>query len=476
MLRVRSIVCLIALLAGGCSNHRSTPATVAPELPKLVGAHLPARIRDAVETAYREVAARPGDAALNGRLGMLLHAFEQYDAAELCYRRATAFDPKRFQWAYYLGLVELINGKNEEASSALRDAVRLDPQYVPAGLKLAEAELILGRLDASERTIQSIVAASPQLAPAYYWSGRVASARGQVSAAMDQYRKACRLWPTYGTAHYALALLCQSAGRTAEGREHMAAYQKYRADGDPQPEDPLLEEVRALDNTALAHLMKGVDLENAGRLPEAIAEHEEAIRQDPKLAQAHANLIALYARSGQPGPAESEYRATVAINPNLPQSHYDYGVFLVGSQRFREAEAAFRKALESSPSYAEAHSNLGAMLERSGKFAEAMQHYRAAIEAKPNFRLARFQLGRLLLVQKKTKEAISELSQTLTPEDGQTPRFLYTLGIAYREAGDLANARQYLKQAADRAASLQQTELAFAIATTQRQLEERAAR
>src|SRR5262249_37425202 len=157
---------------------------------------------------------------------------------------------------------------------------------------------------------------------------------------------------------------------------------------------------------------------------------------------------------------EAEYRATIAISPNLPQSHYDYGVYLVSRQRFREAEPAFRKALESSPNYAEAHSNLGALLERDAKLADAMQHYRAAVEAKPDFRVAQYQLGRLLLAQHRTGEAIEHLSRTLTQEDAQTPRFLYTLGIAYREAGELARARQSLMDAADRAASLQQTELA----------------
>src|SRR5262249_26041035 len=148
---------------------------------------------------------------------------------------------------------------------------------------------------------------------------------------------------------------------------------------------------------------------------------------------------------------EQAYRATVGINPNLPQSHYDYGVFLASRQRFREAESTFRKALESSPSYPEAHSNLGAMLEQAGKVEEAVRHYRAAIENRPNFRAAHFQLGRLLLMRKQTAPAIAELSQTLSPEDGDTPRFMYVLGVAYVEAGDSASGTRYLREAGQRA-------------------------
>jgi predicted Zn-dependent protease len=116
------------------------------------------------------------------------------------------------------------------------------------------------------------------------------------------------------------------------------------------------------------------------------------------------------------------------------------------------------------------------MLEREGRTAEAIEHYRAAMRNKPNFRMAHFQLGRLLLAQKKTAEAIAELSQTLAPEDADTPRFMYTLAIAHAEAGDYARAASYFREAGQRAAALGQDALAAQIATAIQHLEERAAR
>jgi tetratricopeptide (TPR) repeat protein len=470
----RSSLCLVSILVlGACSARHERDL---PDLPRLTIANFRPQIRDQVQKAYDDVKARPKDAESNGRLGMLLQAFSQFESAELCYRRARILDPNRFQWAYYLGLTQSLDGKNEEASRNLRDATRLDPQYLPARLKLAEVLLALGRLDDSQTICHSIVKDNPQVAPAYYWLGRVDSAKGDVQAAIEQYGKACQLWPSYGTAHYALALAYQGTGAKAEAQQHMAAYQKYKADGDPQPEDPQLEAVRSLDNTALAHLMKGVDLENAGQVDGAITEHEEAVKQDPKLAQAHANLIALYARAGRADKAEAEYRATIGINPNLPQSHYDYGVFLVSQRRYREAEDAFRKALESSPNYAEAHSNLGAMLELRGKSEEAIQQYRAAIDGKPNYRMAHFQLGRLLLMKSRAAEAIAQLSQTLGPEDGDTPRCMYSLGLAYAESGDFASAERYLRAAGQRATSLGQSQLLGQIETALRKVAERTGR
>ena len=444
---------------GACSSRQNLP-------PVSIASFRPA-VRDQIQRAYAAASAKPDDAEAVGRLGMQFHAFEQTESAEVCYRRAHALDARRFEWAYYLGLTQALNGKNEYAAASLQDALRIDPEYLPARLKLVEVLLTLRRLDDCERVLRD----APDVAPVRYWAGRVASAKGQTTDAIEQYRKACQLWPTYGTAHYALA---QAVRNTPEAEPHLAAYQKYKTDGDPQPEDRYLEAVRSLDNSALAHLMKGVDLENAGQVDAAIAEHEAAVAQDPKLAQAHANLIALYARAGHTDRVEQAYRETVALNPNLPQSHYDYGVFLVSRGRLAEAESAFRRALASSPNYAEAHSNLGALLERQGKLDEAAREYQIAIDNKPNFRQAHFQLGRLLLLRHKPADAIAQLTQALTPQDADTPRFMYALAVAYIQSGDIANAQRYLNEAGQRATSLGQPQLAAEIAAALRKLDEKA--
>jgi Flp pilus assembly protein TadD len=149
---------------------------------------------------------------------------------------------------------------------------------------------------------------------------------------------------------------------------------------------------------------------------------------------------------------------------------------MASRQRYTEAEAAFRRALEGSPRYAEAHSNLGAMLERRGMFDQAIGEYQAAIEDKPDFRQAQYQLGHLLLMQKKTADAIAHLSRTLTPEDGDTPRFMYTLGVAYAEASDFTSAERYLQKAGQRAAALGQNDLAERVQMILAKVEQRASR
>src|SRR5450432_4539082 len=181
----RSLAGLTAiLLAGACGvpSHSTQPDGHLPDLPRLAIDSFRPQIRDRVRKAYREVETKPKDSEANGRMGMLLHAFQQYEAAEICYRRARILDPNGFRWAYYLGLAQAIDGKNEEAAATLRGAIQMDPAYLPALLKMAEVLLISGRLDESQEICQAMAKDDPQVAPVYYWLGRVASSRGQVAA------------------------------------------------------------------------------------------------------------------------------------------------------------------------------------------------------------------------------------------------------------------------------------------------------
>src|SRR5262249_41912750 len=142
--------------------------------------------------------AKPSDPEANGKLGMLFHAFEQLGAAEIFYRRARLLDPARARWAYYLGLVLALDGKNEEAASNLREAIRIDPGYVPARLKLAEVLVAVGKPAESRDVSDAVLKDNPQVSPAYYWLGRADAAEGKTDQAAERYRKACELWPTYG--------------------------------------------------------------------------------------------------------------------------------------------------------------------------------------------------------------------------------------------------------------------------------------
>ena len=449
----------VALLLGLslCSLAGETPRL--PDLPKLTVADFRPEVRSQVQRAYDSARDHPKDAQASGTLGMLLDLYNRPDEAAICYQRAHQLDPASFKWLYYLGSLLAKRGKRPEAIATLGAALSLKPDYLPARLKLAESLLTAGELDESNRVYSAILKESSDVAEAYYGLGRIDAARRNFTAAAGSLRKACELFPTYGAAHYALAQVDVKLGKTEESQQQLALFTKNKTIV-PPVDDPLRDELRRLDMAAPSHLERGFQLEQVGRVEDAIAETERSVQLDPTLVRAHINLIILYGRTGNFEKAEQHYQAAVRLNPNqFPDAYYNYGVLLLEQGKKEEAEKAFRRALEIDPSYAAAHNDLGYVLQLQGKWSEAMGEYRKAIEEQPDFRQAHFNLGRILVNQEHYQEGIQQLQQTLTPVDDRTPSFLYALGAAYGRAGDREQALRYFHEARQQASAWGQTQL-----------------
>ncbi len=423
-----------------------------PELPQMDLTVFPSVVREQVERAYDAARAHPDDAIASGELGMLLDLYKWREFAAICFERARRLDPGAFRWPYYLGSLRAAQGEREEAIAAYRTALRIQPDYLPARLKLAENLLAAGDWGEAGKIYETIVKEHPDAAEAYYGIGRIHAARGDSTAAVKFYRKACELFPAYGAAHYGLALAYRKLGDSARSEEHLKLHAANQTLV-PPVQDPLRDALRALDRGPASHLQRGIRFEEAGRIEDAIAEHQKALELDPELAQAHANLIILYGRMKQADKAVEHYRAAIRLNPNLADAHYNYGVLLMEQGKLTEAEQAFRNALEANPFHAEACNNLGAVLERQGKLDEALGYFEKALERRPDYRLAHFHIGRILANRKKYAEAIEHFLKTLTPEDESTPTYLYALAAAYARAGNKESALTYGRKARDAAAA-----------------------
>jgi tetratricopeptide (TPR) repeat protein len=433
-----------------------------PDLPLLtVDNFLPA-VRGQVKQAYAAVEANPNDAEANGRLGMVLDAYEQYDAAMVCYRRAHVLDPRAFRWHYLLGWVQEAQGLHEQAAATLGGAVWLNRNDLPARLRLVATLLVIGQWIES-RTVAELTARDyPQSAEAHYDLGRALAGNGDTAAAIASYLQACDLFPQYGAAHYALAMAYRKLGRDDESRQHFALYEQNKTTVPPL-DDPLRREVTALNLGSVAHIRRGADLERVGRLDEAIAEQQEALRVDPGAVQAHINLVALYGRLGRFDEAARHYQAAFAIDSNQADLHYNYGVLLLKQGKASEAEKAFLESVRINPHYADAHNNLGIIYEQQGLLTDAFEHFSAAVAARPDDRAAHFHLGRILANQQKFDDAIQHFLKTLAPEDENTARNLYALGATYARAGDTANALTYMRRARAQAQARNQGQLLTSI-------------
>ena len=150
------------------------------------------------------------------------------------------------------------------------------------------------------------------------------------------YEKALAAFPQYGAAMFALAQHYQRTGREADAGRLMADYPRFKTTA-PPVDDPLLDAVRALNQGPDNLLSEAVTLEARGQLAGAADLQLKALELDPKLTQAHVNLISLYGRLGDPAKAEKHYREAIAVNPNAHEAYYNFGVLCYQSQAPRRS-------------------------------------------------------------------------------------------------------------------------------------------
>jgi len=438
-----------------------------PAIPQIALETLPADVKAAIGAAYQEALKNPANAEANGRLGMLLQAYEDYALAEPCYMRATALAPASFDWWYLLGSVQNSRGKRDEAAASLKKALALRPDYQPGQIKLAEVLLDAGRVSAALDGFRKVLASEPDSPLALYGLGRALLSERKPAEALKPLQQAVALHEAFGSAHYSLGMAYRELKKPELARKHLLLYQKYQNQW-PSSQDEVLNRVKLLKSGAQDHVSAGVKLGTNRRTAEAIREHLEALRKNPALVQAHVNLIRLYGESNQPAEAEKHYRKAVKLNTNLYESHYNFGVMLLGQQRNNEAKEVFQKALEINPHFAEAHNNLAYLLAGEGKLDDAERHYRLALHNDPTHRVARYGLARVLVARGQIQPAIEELSRLVEKEDQDTPRYLYALGAAYVRSGDIQKGLEITRKAREQAAALGQSDL---VALIERDLE-----
>jgi tetratricopeptide (TPR) repeat protein len=432
----------------------------AQPLPQLTLDAFPPVSREPIARALAEARARPQDASATARLGMLLHAWEQWEAAASVYTRARELD-RRFEWFYLAGVVRARLAHHAEAAALFRHALALSPADLPTRLKLADALLESGALDQAEQAYGA-VAGEPQAEPhARYGLGRILIARNRHQDAVAAFDMALRLYPEFGAAWYSRGLALRNLGRVDEARASLARAREFGTRWPGVP-DPVLRQVRALRDDGSAHLTRGLALEREGDLAGAIREHEAAIAADPELAQAHVNLIALYGRQQQWTRADAAYREAVRLGYGGADAHYNQGVALVLQGREADAAVAFERAVAANAQHAGAWNSLGGLSERAGRLDEALARYRRAVDAAPAEASMRFNLGRLLIATGRARDAVPHF-EVLAAADAPDPRHVYGLATALVLSGDVSTGRAYAVRARALAVSQGQAEMVAAI-------------
>ena len=181
---------------------------------------------------------------------------------------------------------------------------------------------------------------------------------------------------------------------------------------------PDFAEVRGNLAGALNNL--GNALKDQGRIHDALARFEQAIRVDPQHVAAYCNMGCALQVVGKLPEAEAYLREGLRLQPDFAAAHNILGASMQSQGRWQEAEACYRQAVRCQPDFAEAHKNLADVLHHQRKFQDAAQSYQTALRYKPDFAEAHADLGILRLIQGDLENGWPEYewrwrSQMMTP-------------------------------------------------------------
>jgi len=151
-----------------------------------------------------------------------------------------------------------------------------------------------------------------------------------------------------------------------------------------------------------------------GKLDDAVAQYQEALRLKPDIAETHTNLgSALSTMPGRLDDAVAQYQEALRLDPKYPDAHFYLANALVQSGRIPEAIGHYEDALRADPGLAEASNNLGMILCRTGRTDEGLARIEAAIRIQPDYAQAHFARGAALLQLGRRDEASAEFEQVL---------------------------------------------------------------
>jgi tetratricopeptide (TPR) repeat protein len=197
---------------------------------------------------------------------------------------------------------------------------------------------------------------------------------------------------------------------------------------------------------ALGHYDLGNALAQLGRLPEAIAQYSAALKLQPSSPPTHLNLgNTLYEMGNFPG-AIAQYEEAVRLSPDSAENQLNLGRALARSGRLPEALSAYEASLRLDPDYADAHFNFGNALANLGRMEEATAQYGEALRLKPDYPEAQNNLGAALMRLGRFPEAIAAYERALQLR-GDYPQAEYNLSLALRATGRVGEANTHLARA-----------------------------
>lgn len=415
--------------------QRVQPQTVETRF-NLVRAYLQSgKTLEALKAAHELSVAHKQDVQLHFTLGVLLASAKQYSPAQLEFEQANALRPEIFETLYNLGQVYVRQHEYSKADLTLNRALKLKPDSVDALYQLAQVYSEQARpLDALELLVRAHKLA-PQNTDVIFLMARVSMTQNYFEDAIPLLESGLKIAPQRADLHAALGESYFMAGKAER------AIDEFKA-------------LIALEPSARSYTFMGLSYRHLGRFDEALKYFEEGLKQDPHNAACLFNIGYIQERQGNYARADELFQQALRSNPDFSEALLELANLRTKDKKFAEAAELLRRYVKVSRDPASGYYKL-AMVERSLHQTAAAQRDLNVFQTLsknssggpyPYQHLFDYLDNRSKLSQQdRTQLDVTELKEQIQKHPGQT-QDLYLLSETYLKLGNVADARETIKQ------------------------------
>ncbi|OZH51386.1 hypothetical protein AFK68_31440 [Hydrocoleum sp. CS-953] len=286
--------------------------------------------------------------------------------------------------------IYLSQGKLDAAYATCLKALEILPNCGEIHNTLGNIMQKMGKLESAKNCYLKAIEENHNLAESYANLGSISARQKQWEQAIKYYEKAISIKPNFAGFYRNLAKICQCLGK-----EHLVTEYRYQA--------LILEPTLA---TAKESLNLGNKLLELGKLEEAIACYNQAIKLDKELSAAYNKLGNTVIQKGELDRAITVYRQGIKIRPNNPRLHFNLGEALTQKQQYQQATIFYNRAIELNPNNHLFYIKLGEALQKQGLLEEAIACLIGALQIKADHRDTYFKIAELLEQQKYLSAAV----------------------------------------------------------------------
>jgi tetratricopeptide (TPR) repeat protein len=331
------------------------------------------------------------------------------DEAIRNYNEAIRLNDKSAEAFLYRGQAYERQSKYPEAISDYNRAILLQSPYPEAFRGLGRVALIQRDDDKAIAYFNQALETNQNDAEAYMGLGEAFIRKNKPEAAIEAYKRAVDIRPNSADANERLGDVMAETGQYDQA---VAAYTNA---------------IRLNPALAKTYLSRGVAEEKSGKLISAQSDYDLAISKDPNFSEAYLKkadlMVALL-----PSPRSNRdvelalfnYTEAIRSNPKSAEAYFKRGRLLQSQGRDQLAIPDFSQAINLSPSDTEAYLYRGISYRELGLFDNALSDFTNAITIKNDYFPAYYERGVLYQSRNDKASAIEDFKKAQTSTDAQT--------------------------------------------------------